>query len=452
MEVEDVTHLFTKGYFKDLLEFNKQIEISKFKKSAIIDTNYLIQINQKDLISLFFEQGYEKKISNPLKKQMATLFRSHVRKEIAIFFSNSIFREFIYISPDKVGLVHLYNKHLFRVGSNRQFEPFFLDLASLLNLAAKEKNRNARVDLLDTYSYIIANLAGIDYFITENGDLKGIFEYINDLRKSSHLDQVNEIKRIMNLNNDLFGIKEEDFPIKKILEHLFSSKIKLTLPINIKDITDSLTKVSEKADSVIALCEMLNEIEEYEKKLNQHHKEILIKAREIINTLCESIGLDKPQEQIDVAKLAINLIEKDALWKKPDELEKIHSCVFQVLEYVYEQMHEEYEEEYRDLGEYFSDMLSSLKIKCKCQCGHEFEAWVEYDGVVAKEEREMGAELYHLWQNEVKCQRCGEFLTIKIFLYEYPEGCLNYVDVESESGCEILNKDEIYSKLGIRPD
>lgn len=51
MEVEDVTHLFTKGYLKDLLEFNKQIEISEFKKSAIIDTNYLIQINQKDLLS-----------------------------------------------------------------------------------------------------------------------------------------------------------------------------------------------------------------------------------------------------------------------------------------------------------------------------------------------------------------------------------------------------------------
>ena len=109
------------------------------------------------------------------------------------------------------------------------------------------------------------------------------------------------------------------------------------------------------------------------------------------------------------------------------------------------------DEEYRDLEECFSDKLPSLKVKCKCQCGHVFETWAEYEGVVAREEREMGPELYHLWQNEVECQGCGEFLTIKIFLYEYPEGCLNYVDVESESDCEILNKDEIYKKLRIIP-
>lgn len=444
--VEDVTHLFSKGYFETLIEFHKKKEWYGPSKSAIIDTNYLIQINWKDLISMFFEEKYEEKISNPLKKQMARLFRSHTRGEIALYFSDSIAREFIYVSPDKIDLVPLYTKHLYKIGSKRQFESFFLDLASLLNLGAKE--RGHKVDLMDTYSYVISNLAGIDYFITENIHLKGIFAYLNNIRNSNHLDKVNEIKKLMINNSKLFDIKEENFPIRRIIEYLFLSNERLTIPINIKDITDSLTKVSEKAESVITLCENLNEIEENKELLDQKYLPFVARARELINGIFESLNFEKPKERINIPNLSIILIEKESIWKKPKELEEIHSFIFDAIQDIYNKMYPE-EEEYTDLEDFFNSTLSELEIKVRCECGHEFTTWIGYRGVVSAEEREMGQELLHVWNNYVDCPKCDKSLEIELQLWEYPTACLNYVDFDSD--CEVLNVEEIYRKIGIEP-
>ena len=448
MEAKDVTHLFSKGYFKELVEFNK--EVKWYGKTAIIDTNYLIQINREDLTSMFFERDYEEKISNPLKKQMAKLFRSHTKGELALFFSNSIFREFIYISPDKVDLVLQYNKYLFRIGSKRQFEPFFLDLASLLNLRARETGHKA--DLVDTYSFIISTLAGIDYFITEDSDLKGIFDYVNGIRNSSYLHKVGEINKLMKLSAMFFNIEEKDFPLKKIIEYLFQSKEKLTIPINIKGIADTLTKVSEKVESVVALCEMVNQIEEQKAMLNKEHMSPLAKARELINEICKSIQLEmpKPEERINVGNLSINLIEKDGLWKKPAEVDEIHTALFQVIQDIYDKIYGEEEEEgYETLEEYFVSSLLEIEVKAKCKCGHKFETYIYYGGVVAREEREMSSELLHVWNNEFNCLKCGEFLEIELRLREYPIGLLNYIEFDSK--CEILNEDEIFDEIGIIP-
>ena len=417
-----------------------------YKKSAIIDTNYLIQINRQDLISMFFEKDYEEKIPNPLKKQMARLFRGHISREIALLFSNSIAREFIYVSPDKIDLIPLYNTYLYRIGSKRQFESFFLDLASLLNFRAKEKGH--RVDLLDTYSYVISNLTRIDFFITEDSHLKGICDYIDEIRNAGYLDKVGEIRKLMKLNKMLFDIKEEDFPLKKIIEYLFLSNERLTIPINIKEITDSLTRLSEKAESVIILCETLNEIEDQKEMLESKHKRALTKARGLINEICESLDLEKPKERINVTNLFTNLIEKDDLWEKPEKLDEIHSALFQVLQDIHNKMYPE-EEEYENLEDYFNACLFEFEIKARCKCGHEFETMICYGGVVAREERAMSPELLHVWNNNVDCPKCGKFLEIELQLWEYPIGAMNNADFDSN--CEILNKDEIYHEIGIIP-
>jgi len=449
LEGTDVTHLFPKRYFEELIDFGS--EANRYGKSAIIDTNYLIQINLQDLISMLFETNYEARISNPRKKQMARLFRSMIRKEIALFFSNSMMREFLYVSPDKIDLIRQYTKYLCRVGSKRQLEPFFLDLASLLNVRAKM--RGHRVDLLDTYSYVISNLAGIDFFVSEDGDVKGIFEYVNEIKNTDRLSKIREIGRLMKLNEILFNIEEGDFPLKRIIERLFLYHGRLTIPINIREITEDLPKASEKADSIVIFCETINEIEDYKEMIASGNAGLLLEARELVNSIFQSVQCEpvEPGKRIDVDNLYVDLIEKDGLWEKPEGLDEKHSALHQILQDIQERLYSQEEEgEYEDLEAFFNSALYEFEVEARCPCGHEFRTGIHYGGVVARENREMGPESLHVWNNEIDCPKCGKFLEIELELWEYPIGFLNNIDFDSYA--EILNEYEIYHAIGIIPE
>ena len=182
--------------------------------------------------------------------------------------------------------------------------------------------------------------------------------------------------------------------------------------------------------------------------LEPEHKSTLLEARELINEICESLNLGKPEERINITNLFTNLIEKGDLWEKPEKLDIMHSAAFQVIQDIHDKMYPE-EEEYEDLEDYFNESLSEIEIKARCKCGHEFETWIPYWGVEAREERAMGPESTHYWSNEMSCPKCGDSLEIGLNLWEYPMGAINNVDFESN--CEILNKDEIYHKIGIVP-
>ncbi len=450
MKAEDVTHLYSNYYFKDLIEFGREGDtfVTRTCKSAMVDTNYLIQTNEKDIISMFFDKEYEEKISSPLKKQMARLFRSFVEGKITLFFSNSIRREFIYIAPEKKSLVSKYSRYMFQIGSKRCFESYFLDLSSIINLQAKETGY--KVDLLDTYSYIVACLTGINYFISADSDVKGIFNYITDIKNKTHVEKIKEIKKLMKSNEALFCISERAFPIKKIIEFLFLSSFSLTIPINIKDMIGNLPKASEKASSVIRLCNMINEIEENFDLIDNDERSLIQKAQELIHKICEEIDSDvqKLGERISIPNLHVHLIEKDTMWHIPEELDKFSDDLLIILGKIEDQLYtDEEEQDYKDLEEYFNDSLFTLQPIVKCKCGNEFEDWIYYGGVVAKETREMGAESLHVWNNEVECPACKEEETVEVQLWEYPWGTLNSTDFESNF--KILNFKEISRKIGI---
>ena len=107
-------------------------------------------------------------------------------------------------------------------------------------------------------------------------------------------------------------------------------------------------------------------------------------------------------------------------------------------------------EEYRDLEDELTHTHPEFKVSVKCDCGHVFDSKIYYGGVVAGEERQMGAEKAHVWNNEMECTECGEGLTVECALYEYPEGTMNHVDFNGNSNCTVLNESEIIKKLGFK--
>lgn len=58
--------------------------------------------------------------------------------------------------------------------------------------------------------------------------------------------------------------------------------------------------------------------------------------------------------------------------------------------------------------------------------------------------RNMGAEFCHTVTAVVECPECGEEHSIEINVYEYPQGVINYIELESDD-LEILFKPDLYS-------
>ena len=98
--------------------------------------------------------------------------------------------------------------------------------------------------------------------------------------------------------------------------------------------------------------------------------------------------------------------------------------------------------------DYFLEHVFGLDANVKCSNGHESTLGIVYGGVVSSEERSMGKQLMHVWNNEDKCPECDEQLNVELKFWEYPEGMNNDADVESN--CDVLNKKELYDAIGIK--
>ena len=64
----------------------KSVEPIMLDRTVIVDTNYLIQVNQKDILGMFFDPKYENTVASPLKRQMAKLFRNVMNRKIDLSF------------------------------------------------------------------------------------------------------------------------------------------------------------------------------------------------------------------------------------------------------------------------------------------------------------------------------------------------------------------------------
>ena len=437
-------HLHQYDYFDYLLQKNTNQKPAKF--SILIDNNYLIQINDSDVINLFFDSNYQKKIKNPLKKQMATLFTCQNRGKLNIFISNQISREFTRIAPKKINLLRHYKKYFGIIGAKREQESFFIDCSTLLTRRANDFGFKA--DVPDTYSYLIASLANIEYFITEDVDLKGIFNYISKIRNEKVHKVKAEIELLVKRGENLYDIKQDTFPIRKILERLFDSYVlKPSLPIDIKDLSQELPEVTKKTDSLINVCNLLNEINDFIDPLNVkalEFREVIEKATDIIKEVSKKIGVNPPiiNEIIDIQTLMPLLIERESLWEFPNNFEQTKGLLLNILDRIFEP--------HTPLEETFDKTISEIPVLVRCNCKKEFSGSIFYCGIGSSEES-VENQLMHSWFNNIQCSNCNEEIDIKLLAWESPEGMLSYADF-SDSECEVLNKKAIGSIIGITPE
>ena len=429
--------------------FRKFIDIKaeQFKGdfSVIIDSNYLLQFNKEDLFHLFFDSTYQKRIANPLKKQMAMLIVCRNQAKLTIFVSNQIFREFVKIAPDKMDLLPYYKKYFAAIGSKRDNESYFLDLSNLLTLRANSNGFKA--DSSDTYSFIIASLANIEYFISEDNDLKGIFQYFTHFRKGDQATLKKEVDIVVKMSEELFDVKQEIFPIRKIVESLFKTGF-LTCPVSLKDVTKDLPEINEKTNVVTNFCNIINQILSCKNKsILEDRTKILDKALNLVADISRQMGINLPKNQdlIDVPEFLMMLIEKECLWKLPEDIRKTETKLLNLLDNIYKKEEESSGDTWEEI---FSNSVPDLEIEAKCDCGHEFSESIFYEGIVSSDERAMGDELLHVWNNSFKCPECNKEITVELSVWEYPEGLLNAADF-SESDCEVLNKEQISTKIRI---
>ena len=83
-----------------------------------------------------------------------------------------------------------------------------------------------------------------------------------------------------------------------------------------------------------------------------------------------------------------------------------------------------------------------LELKCN-NCGHIITincSNLPFD-VVETEQRQMGAENTHSADYEFGCPKCGNEISIKYDVWEYPEGAINDKNIEITGGKLILECD-----------
>ena len=79
-----------------------------------------------------------------------------------------------------------------------------------------------------------------------------------------------------------------------------------------------------------------------------------------------------------------------------------------------------------------------IQVKCK-KCGtiNTIDSTDLDEPDTSSDERNMGYEIAYYWEYEFNCSNCGNTLEIKPSAFEYPEGILNYEEVESV-GCRVI--------------
>ncbi|NJE02343.1 hypothetical protein [Thermococcus sp. JdF3] len=83
--------------------------------------------------------------------------------------------------------------------------------------------------------------------------------------------------------------------------------------------------------------------------------------------------------------------------------------------------------------------LVSIKVPVQClRCGKTFDAtaWITDEQVT--ENREMGPEKQMVIQYEGQCPHCGHPVFFEIYMWEYPPGWIETIDVDSSQGVKFM--------------
>lgn len=284
-------------------------------RTVIVDTNYLIQVNQKDILGMFFDPKYENTVASPLKRQMAKLFRNVMNRKIDLGFSNFIMREFIGRVPKRSDLLEIFKRYITIISPRDNLETCFLDLAASINSRTIDVGQEC--DVKDTYSYILALLAGVRYFVSEDSDLERLYEYLTRVRGMDSQAKAREIRRIRDVYRLLCDIPESTFPVEDVLRFLFLGSDPLTVPISISRIQAQLPDVLDKAHMMLSILRTLRKADLMRKSVGDKTEgldvALLEKARSRVREVAKDIGVD---HTASTELIAARLVEEEAKWKE----------------------------------------------------------------------------------------------------------------------------------------
>lgn len=411
-------------------------------RTVMVDTNYLHQLNENDLMSMLFDRNYENSISSPWKRQMSKMFRDALGGRIDLCFSNLILREFIGLAPRRTRLVELYRRYFSVVAPKENFESCFFDLAGAINALVAETGRQG--DVKDAYSYIIAALAHVRYFITEDQDLRSLYSYLIGVRHKGYQEIAKDIKKIRDAFAALSKTSGDDFPLAKILERLYWGP--LPIPVSVLDLKHALADVLTKTETMLVMVTSLAGIDSMLTTMQESKietpKEFDGKTCEAARTRIESVAksIEIEPEHLMVDTFRIALVEKESAWTESADDNRLADALGLQLEILQELLYAEEEEDYESLEERYNaeELTKTFFVKCE-ECETKSEVVTEYQGVVETDQRAMGTEYTHVWSGDWNCPHCKNDLHVEYTRWEYPMGWLNFDDLEA-NGCEIVQE------------
>ena len=324
----------------------------------------------------------------------------------------------------------------------RARESCFFDLAAAIN--ARLAETGGAGDVKDTYSYILAALTHVRYFITEDKDLRRLYAYLTQIQSKGYYEIQKEIRRVRDVFETMSNSSESIFPIGKILERLFWGQI--PTPVSILDAKNAIAEVLTKTETMLALGRSLARIDSALASMQSGNIEIpnwfngkaTDAARTRIESVATAVGVDAKNLTVDTFRAA--LVEKESAWTEDATDKELINTLGIYLEWFQEYLYVEEEEDYASLEDRYraEELTKIFLVKCE-ECETKSEVETEYEGVVETEQRAMGTEYTHLWAGDADCPHCKNGLHVEYTRYEYPMGWMNFDDLEAD-GCEILEK------------
>jgi len=348
-------------------------------------------------------------------------------------------REFIGRVPKRSDLLEIFKRYITIISPRDNLETCFLDLAASINSRTIDVGQEC--DVKDTYSYILALLAGVRYFVSEDSDLERLYEYLTRVRGMDSQAKAREIRRIRDVYRLLCDIPESTFPVEDVLRFLFLGSDPLTVPISISRIQAQLPDVLDKAHMMLSILRTLREADLMRKSVGDKTEgldvALLEKARSRVREVAKDIGVD---HTASTELIAARLVEEEAKWKEhPSDRElalQLSNQLDLFWSYLYEQDDEDH---YNSLEEKFNAEDPTKKFLVECEeCDRRFELEADYQGVVETEQRSMGAEHCHEWLAHDVCPGCRNNVELHHNVWEYPLFWFNYEDTYC-IGCEIVH-------------
>jgi hypothetical protein len=422
----------------EIVKFTKKPTMTN--RTVLVDTNYLNQINQKDFIKMFFNPRYEETVSSAQKKQMAKLFREFRNRTIDLIFSDMVINELIGQSPHNKLLIEVYKEHIIFLSPAGNDNEFF-KVSAAVNSRLSESGKTG--DIKDTYSYLLSLAGNIRYFVTEDHDLRPVYDYFKDLQAKGWSEKQVEIRKIKAIVKILSSGSNTE-QSERLVESLFSSIYYLPMPISLKDLEEKLPDVLDRSEIILWMDRTLRDIDslqEYKSKILYGWDEAVVSyCKGRINEITKALGCisEGGSQNKD---FSLELVEKSSKWKKNIADVKMADKLSEQLGILQELAYkEEFDPGYASLEDELAAEESEKEFEVKCDnCETIFDVVAYYDGIVESSEREMGAECCHQWSGDYECPGCGESISVRYELWEYPIGARGVEETDCD-GCEIIPK------------